>query len=66
MFQPPALIVMTIAATRMYRSLAEFFDLGYYTSCLLRFVLILIAADVSLLSLPFEIEGSVGRMQNPK
>jgi len=28
MFQIPALIVMTIAATRMYRSLVEFSDLG--------------------------------------
>jgi hypothetical protein len=41
MFQPPALIVMTIVATRMYRSLVEFADLGYYTSRLLRSLLML-------------------------
>jgi hypothetical protein len=66
MFQPPALIVMTIAATRMYRSLIEFYDHGYCTSCLLRSVLMLTAGDVSLVSLPFELEGGAGRIQNPK
>jgi hypothetical protein len=62
MFQPLTLIVMTIAATRMYRSLIEFSDLRYYTSCLLRSILMLTAADVSLLSLPFELEGGAGRI----
>jgi hypothetical protein len=62
MFQPLALIVMTIAATRMYRSLIEFSDLGYYTSCLLRSVLMLTEADVSLLSPSFELEGAAGRI----
>ena len=47
MFQTPALIVMTISATRMYRSLIEFSDLGYYTIYLLRSVLMLTAANVS-------------------
>jgi hypothetical protein len=37
MFLPPALIVMTIVATRMYRSLIEFSDLGYYISSILPF-----------------------------
>ena len=45
MFQIPSLIVMTIAATRMYRSLTDFTDPGYYASCLLRSVLMLTAAD---------------------
>ena len=46
MFQSPALIVMTIAATRMYRSLIEFSDLGCYTSCIFRSVLVLTAVSV--------------------
>ena len=36
MFQTPGLIVMTIAATRMYR-VSDFFDLGYYISSILPF-----------------------------
>ena len=57
MFQPPALIVMTIAATRMYRSLIEFSDLGYSTFCLLHSVLMLTVTDVSLFSIPFGLKG---------
>ena len=41
MFQPPALIVMTIGATRMHRSLIEFYELEYSTSYLLYSVLML-------------------------
>ena len=52
MFQPLALIVMTIGATRMHRSLTEFYELGYSTSYLLHFVLMLTVTDVSLFSIP--------------
>ena len=41
MFQTPTLIVMTIAATRMHRSLTDFTYSGYYTSRLLCSVLLL-------------------------
>ena len=51
MFQPLALIVMTIGATRMHRSLTEFYELGYSTSYL-HFVLMLTVTDVSLFSIP--------------
>ena len=45
MFQTPALIVMTIAATRMHRSLTDFTYSGYYASRLLSTVLPLSAAQ---------------------
>jgi hypothetical protein len=34
MFQTPALIVMSIAATWMHRSLTDYADFGYSASCL--------------------------------
>ena len=63
MFQNPALIVMTIAATRMYRSLIEFSGHGYYASCVLHSVFMLTAANVSLLLIPIGLER--GRAANP-
>jgi hypothetical protein len=42
MFQAPALIVMSIAATRMHRSLTDFANSEYNASCLLRSFLMLI------------------------
>ena len=51
MFQVPALVLMSIVATRMYRSLTDFTNSGYYTSCLLRSVLVLTAADGAGLTL---------------
>jgi hypothetical protein len=55
MFQAPALIWMTIAATRMYRSLTDFPDSGYYTSRVLRHVVILTAAEVAVLLMPLRL-----------
>jgi hypothetical protein len=55
MFQTPALIVMTIAATRMYRSLSDHTDSGYCAFRFLRFVLMLTAADVAGLSIPIRL-----------
>jgi hypothetical protein len=53
MFQTPALIVMSIAATRMYRSLAGFTSFSeYYSSRPLRSVLMLTTADIAGLSTP--------------
>ena len=57
MFQLPALIVMTISATRMYRSLIEFSDLGYSTSYILHPVIMLTVTYVSLFSIPFGLKG---------
>ena len=52
MFQAPALIWMTIAATRMYRSLTDFPDSWYYTFRVLRRVVVLTAAEVAVVSIP--------------
>ena len=65
MFQPPALIVMTIGATRMHRSLIEFYELGYSTSYLLYSVFMLTVTNVSLFSIPFSLEGGARRTQHP-
>jgi hypothetical protein len=66
MFQTPALIVMTIAATRMYRSLIEFSDHRYYASCVLHSVFMLTAADVALLSIPIGLERGSAEYADPK
>src|ERR1700761_7204794 len=49
LFQTPALIIMSIAATRMHRSLTDFTCSGYHASHLLCSVLILTAADAVVL-----------------
>jgi hypothetical protein len=49
MFQAPALIVMSIAATRMHRSLTDFANSEYNASCLLRSFLMLTAAAIAVL-----------------
>lgn len=51
MFQTPALIVMSIGATRIHRSLTDFTDSGYYASCLSHSLLMLTAADIAVLKL---------------
>ena len=53
MFQTPALIVISIAATRMHRSLTDFADSGYNASCLPCSRLILTATNVAVLRLSF-------------
>ena len=67
MFQTPALVVMSIAATRMYRSLTDFTDSRYYPFCLLHDVLMLTAADVAVLrlSMPTRLGRGARRMQIP-
>jgi hypothetical protein len=51
MFQLSGVVVMSIAATRMHRSLIEF--TGYYASCLFRSsVLMIITAEIAVLSIP--------------
>ena len=52
MFQAPALIGMTIAATRMYRSLTDFPDTWYYVFRVLRRVVMLTAAEVAVVLIP--------------
>lgn len=66
MFQNPALIVMTIAATRMYRCLIEFSDHGYYASCFLHAVFMLTAADVALLLILIGLERGRAANTDPK
>ena len=63
MFQTPALIVMTIAATRMHRSLTDFTYSGYYASRLLCSVLLLSAVDVAVSSIPIRLGEGVRRIQ---
>jgi hypothetical protein len=65
MFQTPALIVMSIAATRMYRSLTDFSDIKYYAFCLLRSVLILTTAVVAGLSVRIQLPGGARQIQIP-
>jgi hypothetical protein len=48
MFQTPALVVMTIGATRMHRSLVDFANSEYYASYFLFFSFILTAADITV------------------
>jgi hypothetical protein len=55
MFQPSGFVVMSIAATRMHRSLTDF--TGYYASLLFRSVLVLTAAEVAVLLIPIRLVG---------
>ncbi len=54
MFQTPALIIMSIAATRMYRSLTDFTtnELYAFRATLLRSALLLTTAEVTVHSVP--------------
>jgi hypothetical protein len=63
MFQIPALIVLTISATRMHRSLTNFSHSGYYTYCFLRSVLMLSTTDVSVSSVPIRLGEGIWRRQ---
>jgi hypothetical protein len=56
MFQTPALIVMSIGATRIHRSLTDYTNSEYYPSCLVCSVLMLTAADVEALRLSKSIQ----------
>ena len=67
MFQIPALIVMTVAATRMHLSLTDFANTGYCASHFLRSALTLSAANVAVVipSIPAQLRRGVQRMQIP-
>ena len=51
MFQTPALIVMSIAATWMHRSLTDYADSGYSASCLPCSHLMLTATNIAAVRL---------------
>ena len=59
MFQTPALIGMTIAATRMYRSLTDYSGSRYLAYCQSRLVIILTTAKVLALSLPISLGSQI-------
>ena len=67
MFQTPALIVMTVAATRMHLSLIDFANTGYYASHFLHSALMLTAADVAvlMLSIPTRLIRGARRLEIP-
>ena len=62
MFQPSGLVVMSIAATRMHRSLTDF--TGYHASYFFRSVLMLTATEVAVLSMPIRLVGGTWRIPN--
>ena len=67
MFQTPALIVMTVAATRMHLSLTDFANTGYDASHFLRSALMLTAADIAVVmrSIPARLGRGARRIQIP-
>ena len=62
MFQTPALIVMSIAATRVFRSIGVS---GYHASRPLRSVLMLTTADVPGLSKTLRLRVGAQRVRTP-
>ncbi|KAF8264179.1 hypothetical protein EI94DRAFT_1703428 [Lactarius quietus] len=60
MFQTPALVMMTISATRMHHSLVDFASSEYYASCFLGSSLILTAGNIPVAWLSTSIQPGRG------
>ena len=63
MFQSPAVIAMSITATRMHRSLTDFGHSGYHPHPLLHFALTLTAVDDAGLRIAIQLLGSRRRIR---